>query len=52
MGEKIRGSLASFREAPQYDNEQTQEIVLVVVGAVDHEGKHNHKTLHDVQPFF
>ena len=35
-----------LRNKPRkYDKEQTQEIVLVVVGAVDHEGKQNHKTL-------
>ena len=46
VASKIESRLGPLRNKPRkYDKEQTQEIVLVVVGAVDHEGKQNHKTL-------
>ena len=46
VASKIESRLGPLRNKPRkYDKEQKKEIVLVVVGAVDHEGKQNHKTL-------
>ena len=53
VASKIESRLGPLRNKPRkYDKEQTQEIVLVVVGAVDHEGNKIIKHYHDVQPFF
>ena len=45
VASKIESRLGPRRnKARKHDKQQTQEVVLVDVGAVDHEGKQNDKT--------